>query len=85
MSVMIAFFLILGVIIIHEGAHAVGAINLAPIPALDGGQILVGAICSLWGNSPQIIRFAKGITLVFFLLLLAGLLILMVRDVLLLF
>ena len=58
------------------------AINLLPIPALDGGQILTGAICSVQGNTPKAIRGAKMVTACYFVVLLAGMAILVIRDVL---
>lgn len=62
-------------------SFAVGAINLLPIPALDGGQILVGAFCSLMGNSPRSIRIAKRVNLVFLIFLLGGIFLLTIKDI----
>ncbi|MBU0572287.1 site-2 protease family protein [Patescibacteria group bacterium] len=55
--------------------------NLAPVPALDGGQIWMGAICSLFGNKPGIVKIVKYLTSVFLVLLVGGMLFLTARDI----
>jgi regulator of sigma E protease len=62
-------------------SFAIGTINLLPIPAMDGGQIVVGAFCSIFGNSPRVIWIAKKVTLVFFIGLLGLMGYITVRDI----
>ena len=58
----------------------VAIVNLAPIPALDGGQIWMGFICSLFGNRPEIVKIVKSLTNIFLIFLVGGMLLLTVRD-----
>jgi membrane-associated protease RseP (regulator of RpoE activity) len=55
--------------------------NLLPIPALDGGQLVVGVICSIFGNTPTVIKIAKKVTLVFFLAILVFMGGIIIKDI----
>ena len=57
-------------------------VNLLPIPALDGGQILMGAIVSLKGNTPKAVKGARLVNGWYFGVILTGMLFLVVRDIL---
>jgi len=58
------------------------AVNLLPIPALDGGQILMAFICHLKGNTPQAIRGAQLVTVSYFGVIVAGMVLLAIKDLL---
>jgi regulator of sigma E protease len=60
---------------------AVGVLNLLPIPALDGGQIVLGAVSSIWKNSPGTIRLVKILSYVFLVIFLAGAVLLTIKDI----
>lgn len=60
-------------------------INLLPIPALDGGQVLMALAIGAGKNSAKVISLTKKITLAFFLILTTGIIFLAVRDVIKLF
>lgn len=60
---------------------AVGILNLLPIPALDGGQIVLGAVSSIWKDSPGAIRLVKILSYVFLAIFLAAATLLMARDI----
>ncbi len=60
---------------------SVAIINLAPVPALDGGHIWIGAICSLFKNKPGIIKAAKILNYTFLVLILLLMVFLLARDI----
>lgn len=57
----------------------IGVINLAPIPALDGGVILFGPLQRT--RSPLVNRTAKIVNVVFLFLLLGGMIALTIKDI----
>jgi membrane-associated protease RseP (regulator of RpoE activity) len=61
---------------------AIATINLLPIPALDGGQLVTGAICALFGNSPKIVKITQKATSAFFSVIFATMVCLVLRDIL---
>lgn len=56
-------------------------VNLLPIPALDGGQILMGAIVSLKGNTPKAVKEARLVNGWYFGVILVGMFFLVVKDI----
>ena len=73
---------VLGAVIVWIALNlGIAVINLAPIPVLDGGRIWVGAICSLFGNKPRVIKAAKLLNIIFLILLLLLMLFLLIRDI----
>ncbi len=61
---------------------SIAVINLVPIPALDGGHILIGLLCSIARDKPRALSFAKSTTSVFVYALLFGVILLTLRDAL---
>jgi regulator of sigma E protease len=55
--------------------------NLLPIPALDGGQVLMAIAGEIGGNTPKVIATIQRITLDFFVILTTGTILLTLRDV----
>ncbi|MEA2020585.1 MAG: M50 family metallopeptidase [Patescibacteria group bacterium] len=55
---------------------SLGGVNLLPLPALDGGQVVV-SVLEKWGLP---VRWAKALTKMFFVFLLAVLVLLTVKD-----
>lgn len=60
---------------------SVAVLNLMPIPGLDGGTLLLGALSGLAGNSPIAVKTAHRISHYGMLCLFGGVLLLTVRDV----
>lgn len=58
------------------------AVNLLPIPALDGGQILMAVVSHIKGNTPEAIKGARLVTNSYFLVILAGIILLAIKDIL---
>jgi len=63
-------------------SFGIPVVNLLPIPALDGGQILTAIICHAKGNTPKAIRGSRMVTTAYFSVLMAGMILLVVKDVL---
>jgi regulator of sigma E protease len=63
-------------------SFSIPIVNLLPIPALDGGQILTAIICHAQGNTPKAIRGSKMVTKVYFCVLAVGMILLVVKDIL---
>ena len=57
-----------------------GIFNLIPIPGLDGGRIVMGAVTSLSGNSKRVINITRAITTVFLLVLILGMITVTIKD-----
>jgi regulator of sigma E protease len=59
--------------------------NLLPIPALDGGQVVMAIAGNIGGNTPKTVAVIQRITLFFLVILVAGTILLVLKDVVSLF
>ena len=63
-------------------SFGIPVVNLLPIPALDGGQILTAVICHAQGNTPKAIKGSRMVTTAYFSVFMAGMILLVLKDIL---